>query len=443
MVPTKEYYSRVAEDTATRKLRLIAALSSCSSRLLARNLIYGPKLPSWPFPLQLVVEVIRYTMSWGYEKYTDDDLGTIDIVAMVRKMREYQLAAEADISSTCDMGQFDLLIEGESLLACPDHIFSDLYKADAAASQSVAPRSIVGEIIVSHEAAEALIERGGDRNKLVSLAPVVDGETVLIHFHGGAYIQGSPATIRTMVAKIAQSTGLRVIVPDYRLAPESPFPAQLHDGYLIWKKLMDSGFEPGNVFISGDSSGGNLALALLLLLKKVGSPMPRGAVLLSPSTCLSKVCNSHIENEKYDYLKKIPISSPLNSYRLFVAPGKPLSAFTSDILENPLISPIFGDFTDCPPMLVQVGDKELLYDDACELARIFDNQDDSALQGASSRNQKADSQFKLEVYKDMPHVFQALPVAKEASEAIASIGNWVRKHINVDNDDDGGDSNMT
>ena len=105
---------------------------------------------------------------------------------------------------------------------------------------------------------------------------------VLLYLHGGAYIMGSCATHRQLVSYLARACGVRAVLPEYRLAPEHPFPAAIDDALSVYRALRDDGYAPGDIVVAGDSAGGGLTMALLLSLRDAGRPMPAGAVLLSP-----------------------------------------------------------------------------------------------------------------------------------------------------------------
>lgn len=227
----------------------------------------------------------------------------------------------------------------------------------------------------------------------------------LLYLHGGSWMSGSPEGYRPLAARIAQATGYAVFVLDYRLAPEHPFPAGLQDCADAFRWLAENGPEPGvdakRVVIAGDSAGGNLALAAALKIKDEGGPMPDAVVALSPAVDLTWQGESLSTNADVDPILR-PDRLALVS-QAYVQNG--------ERMEHPHVSPLFGDFTGLSRLLVQVGDCEVLLDDARRLA---------------ARASDQDVEVALEVYADMPHVFQLFaPTVGRAQEAIDRIGMFL------------------
>lgn len=214
---------------------------------------------------------------------------------------------------------------------------------------------------------------------------------VILHCHGGGYSTGSSLYARTLTSKLALSTLMNVLCFDYRLAPEHPYPAALEDALMVWDYLMLRGFGAKQVIVTGDSAGANLALALVHKLKEEGRMLPGGLVLLSPWTDLTSSGNSFLEKAQED-----PVLSPAYIYQMIEAyAGK-------EDTRNPLISPLFGDFKGFPPTYIQVGEHEILLDDAVRLYKAM---------------KKADVPVKIDKYPGMWHVFQMSPF-KTANEAM-------------------------
>ena len=214
---------------------------------------------------------------------------------------------------------------------------------------------------------------------------------IILYCHGGGYSTGSSIYARTLTTKFAMSTSMDVLCFDYRLAPEHPYPAATEDAMKIWNDLMLLGYGARDIIVAGDSAGGNLALSLVLKLKQEGRLLPRGVILMSPWTDLTASGKSHVTRAEIDpvlnadYLKEMTLN---------YAEGKDL--------KNPLISPLFGDFTGFPPTYIQVGDNEMLLNDATMLHK---------------RMVKANVSVKMDVFKGMWHVFQMSPF-KTAYEAM-------------------------
>lgn len=219
---------------------------------------------------------------------------------------------------------------------------------------------------------------------------------VILYCHGGGYSTGSCLYGRTLTAKLASTTSMDVLSFDYRLAPEHPYPAALADAIKVWNYLMLLGYGARDIILTGDSAGGNLALALTLKLKADGRLLPRGLVLMSPWTDLTSSGESHRTRADLDpVLDKAYIDRMIAAYM-----GK--ADLTRQVLENPYISPLFGDFAGFPPVYIQVGDNEILLSDSVELHK---------------RLVEANVSVRLDCFDGMWHVFQMSPF-KTAYEAM-------------------------
>ena len=207
---------------------------------------------------------------------------------------------------------------------------------------------------------------------------------VILYCHGGGYSTGSTVYARTLTKKLAESTSMDVFAFNYRLAPEHPYPAATDDALKAWNYLMYLGYGARDVIVAGDSAGGNLALSLTLRLKEQERLLPRGLVLLSPWTDLTKSGKSYESRKEVDpVLDHEYLDRMIENY----AGGQELS--------NPLISPLFGSFKGFPPTYIQVGDNEILLSDATLLHKKLLKENVSA---------------HLDVYKGMWHVFQMSPI---------------------------------
>jgi acetyl esterase/lipase len=179
---------------------------------------------------------------------------------------------------------------------------------------------------------------------------------VVIHLHGGGFVFGSPASYRNRAMRLSYRFDAEVFVPDYRLAPEHSFPAALEDAMVAYRYAR--ALRPGApIFVTGDSAGGGLAVSLLVRLRHLGGPMPDGAILLSPWTDLSASGASVDDNRRKDrWLTRAHLSKWASYYAGDADP------------RTPLISPLFADLSGLPPLLVLVGEDEILKDDAVRLA---------------------------------------------------------------------------
>ena len=192
-----------------------------------------------------------------------------------------------------------------------------------------------------------------DEVRHVSSSP----DLVVVHFHGGGYVTGTPATSRSWAAPLAAATGATVVLPDYRLAPEHPFPAAPDDAYAVWKELT-SGVDPSRIVVSGDSAGAGLALSLATRLRDEGSALPAGLVLISPWLDLSANRRSDADLVRRDVM--------LHPAWL----ERATDAYVGGAdLDDPAISPLQGSVSDLPPILVQAGTDDILVPDAIALAR--------------------------------------------------------------------------
>lgn len=214
---------------------------------------------------------------------------------------------------------------------------------------------------------------------------------IILYCHGGGYSTGSCLYARTLTGKLAMSTSMDVLSFDYRLAPEHPYPAATEDAMQVWNYLMLLGYGARDVIVAGDSAGGNLALSLTLRLKEERRLLPRGLVLMSPWTDLTSSGQSYQEKAEIDpVLNAAYLEEMIDNY----ASGQDL--------ENPLISPLFGDYSGFPPIYIQVGSNEILLDDSTLLY---------------NKLLKANVSVHLDTFEGMWHVFQMSPF-KTAYEAM-------------------------
>lgn len=214
---------------------------------------------------------------------------------------------------------------------------------------------------------------------------------VVLHCHGGGYSTGSCLYARTLTSKLAESTSMDVLCFDYRLAPENPYPAAIEDAMKAWNYLMLLGYGARDVILTGDSAGGNLALALSLKLKEQRRLLPRGLVLMSPWTDLTSSGESFESKSSLDPVLNRPyIDRMVSAYAV------------GQDLKDPMVSPLFGRFEGFPPTYIQVGENEILLSDAVRLHQAFVD---------------ANVPVKMDIYPGMWHVFQMSPV-KAAREAM-------------------------
>ncbi len=228
---------------------------------------------------------------------------------------------------------------------------------------------------------------------------------MILYLHGGGYVAGSIKTHRELAGRIALASKAHVLLIDYRLAPEHPFPAALDDAVTAYHWLISKeGISPKNIVIAGDSAGGGLTLTTLIKLRDEGDPLPVAAVCLSPWTDLANTGKTVQNNAEID-----PFTSP-EALEMMAE----LYLGDSDA-RNPLASPLYGNFQGLPPLLIQVGTAECLLDDAVRCAE---------------RAKSAGVEVTIDVWDDMIHVFQAFAnMAPEGQEGIEKIGQFIRKFL--------------
>ncbi len=182
-------------------------------------------------------------------------------------------------------------------------------------------------------------------------------DKLVLYVHGGGYVSGSCRDHRGFVSKFAKRAGITNLIYEYRLAPEHPFPAALDDSVKIYRWILSSGYRPEHVLFAGESAGGGLLLALLLALQEQGLALPAAAVSISPWTDLT--CSSD------SYRTKHGVSvAPMNSWKVFSAHYVGTSR-----ADEPLISPLFGDLKGLPPLLINSGEDDELFEDGERFAR--------------------------------------------------------------------------
>jgi acetyl esterase/lipase len=188
-----------------------------------------------------------------------------------------------------------------------------------------------------------------------SVRAVESPRCAILHLHGGAFVMGSPASYRNRAMRLSYRCHAEVFVPDYRLAPEHPYPAALDDALIAWQ-YTKALRRDAPIFITGDSSGGGLGLSLLLQLRQLGASMPNGAILLSPWTDLT-ISGASVERNRYRdlWLSRKHLECWA---RYYVAKADP---------RTPFLSPAYADLSGLPPLLVLVGEHEVLLDDAVRI----------------------------------------------------------------------------
>ncbi|MBM3583198.1 MAG: alpha/beta hydrolase [Alphaproteobacteria bacterium] len=235
------------------------------------------------------------------------------------------------------------------------------------------------------------------------LTPRSDPDRRLLWIHGGGWVACHPVDYRNINEVLAREAGAAVLAIDYRLAPEHPFPAGLDDCATAYRWLRDNGPEgrarARAVWLTGDSAGGNLALALMLRLKREGAVLPAAAATLGAATDLTGVSPSMVTRADADIM--VSKAGLDRVARLYVRDGTPLN--------DPLVSPLYGDLAGMPPLRMHVGDREVLLDDTLRFVE---------------RARAAGVHVETQVWPEMIHVFEGfchmLPEGRASLEAIAA-----------------------
>lgn len=233
----------------------------------------------------------------------------------------------------------------------------------------------------------------------------MDGK-LLLYLHGGGYVVGGCDMHRQMVSHIARAGRIRTLLPEYRLSPEHKFPAAIDDAVGVYRALLKMGLKAEDIMIAGDSAGGGLSVATLLALRDAGDPMPAAAVFLSPfldATGSGASMQTRAEQDPWFHAEDVAVVADLYC--------------EAHQRRFPQVSPVFASMEDLPPMLIQVGDDEILLSDSERMA------DECVAAGID---------VELEVWPEMWHVFQMF-VGKmpEARQAIDKIGAYIQARLEL------------
>lgn len=255
----------------------------------------------------------------------------------------------------------------------------------------------------------------GDIRTFKVSTPNSNPERILLYFHGGGYVLGSPESHYSLVSYLADITKTTVYVPDYRLGPENKFPAQLEDGVSCYDFLIDNlGYSPEQIAIAGDSAGGHLALITLLKLKETNKPLPSCLALLSPWTDP----NGSGDTYTYEMAERDVLLGPM--FKKIWDSGDKLYNFylnDEDMDENnPYVVPYVGNYEDCPPIMIQVGTEECLLSDSIRL------RDKLELDGCEHEYYE---------WEGMYHVFHIDVRIPETIQAFNQIGDFLKKYIGI------------
>ncbi len=228
---------------------------------------------------------------------------------------------------------------------------------------------------------------------------------LILFFHGGGYIAGSPETHRALIARLAAASEASAFSLAYRLAPECAFPAAVRDGIDAYRQLTSRGVAPQSIVLAGSGAGGGLAFSVLLAIRNAGMAMPAACVAMSPWADLTLSGWSVLQNAKNDTAQ---------SWELLFVSARHYLKRTNPA--DPYASPVFANFKDFPPIMVHAGSMEMLRDDA---SRLGDRAADAGVP------------VSVEIYDGMQHVFQANPYVPEARVSLQRLGQFIRAKTQV------------
>jgi len=231
--------------------------------------------------------------------------------------------------------------------------------------------------------------------------PAADPGRVILYLHGGSYAAGGLDTHQDLVGRIARAGAARALLLEYRLAPEHRFPAPVEDALRAYRALTNDGQDPRRLVVVGDSAGGGLAIALLIALRDAGEVLPAGAAVLSPWTDLAATARSlatHRDRDPWLVAETVPKEAAV-----YLDGADP---------RHPLASPLYGNLRGLPPLLIHVGEDEILLDDATRLAE---------------KAEREGVAVTLKIWPGMWHVFHLFAGRiQEARSAVQEIGRFVR-----------------
>jgi len=226
-------------------------------------------------------------------------------------------------------------------------------------------------------------------------------DRIALYFHGSGFIMGSVNTHRALTAHLSRAAEARVLSVDYRLAPEHPFPAATEDGLTAYRWLLMKGFSPEQIAVAGDSAGCALAVALMLILKESAAALPAAGVCMSPVFDCALTGETLATRASVDpMLKRDDLAFMFDNYLGSTDP------------KTPTASPLYGDLTGLPPILIQAGSDEVLLDDSRRFAE---------------RAKEMGVTIELDIWEGMTHVWQmGVGFVPEAQKAVKAIGEFLK-----------------
>jgi epsilon-lactone hydrolase len=227
----------------------------------------------------------------------------------------------------------------------------------------------------------------------------------ILYLPGGGFVLRTPRIHRALVGRLCREAGAKALLVFYRLAPENPFPAGLHDCIAAYEHLLNTGTSPAEIVIGGDSAGGGLTLSTLLALRERGIPLPAGAFTLSAVTDL----RTHRDGTRTSN----HVADPVLSFDISEDWHTAYVGGDESLLSDPLVSPLLGDHAGLPPLLMQASTTEVLLDDTRLLAQ---------------RAGRAGVDCTVQLYEGLPHVWQAVRPLPEARTALGMVSAFIKDH---------------
>ena len=247
------------------------------------------------------------------------------------------------------------------------------------------------------------VNAGGIKSEWIT-APGADAGRAILYLHGGGYVIGSINTHRTLAGRLSRASKARVLVIDYRLAPEHPFPAAVEDSVAAYRWMLSTGLKASRIAVAGDSAGGGLTVATLVAIRDAKLAVPAAGACMSPWVDLEGLGDS--------IKSKAAVDPMVQKDGLLQMAAAYLAGKDS---RTPLAAPLYADLAGLPPLLIQVGTAETLLDDSTRLAE---------------RARKAGVKVTLEPWENMIHVWQVFaPMLEEGQQAIEKIGEFIRANV--------------
>ena len=266
-------------------------------------------------------------------------------------------------------------------------------------------RSRIDEAMAQMPLAEGTVSEPFVRSGVAGLecrpVELADNAPILLYFHGGGFRIASALAYRSYGSHLAAVLGARVLLVEYRLAPEHKFPKAVDDCFTVWESLLAEGIDTGRIVIAGDSAGGGLAASVTMHALADGV-LPAGVICCSPWVDLTITADTYDTNAESD--KLFSRTSAEEAAPAYLGGADPM---------NPIASPLFGDWDGAPPLLILVGDAEVLLDDSRKLAEVA---------------KAAGVDVTLSIYPEMPHIWtMSYPAFPEAVEGVTEMAEFVSR----------------